>query len=256
MPAARASEHANALNVVGPDACAFARWCISPGAPSHWGVWPHGPALCGAARGTGAAARTLRGENSARWAAWSTLRAVSYYGAEPGDARRVILTSLWIVLADVVLKFLARCASCVDPLHLDAAEFARVYSVDQATCGANALFSSPITLNHAAREGMFFGLAEGSFVGPVGQLYGLALLAIAAIATVLLLRWQWRANGDPRIVGALLAGAWIEGVPRLINEGVGLSQMDVFGLSLNLGDFAFLFGLVWVISRAIGEWRA
>ena len=181
---------------------------------------------------------------------------VSYYGAEDGDARRAVVTFVWIVFADAMLKFFARCASCVDPLHLDAAELARIYSVDAATCGPDAIFSSPVALNLVPRDGALFGLGSGAFVGSAGQLLALGMLALAAIGSVLLMRWQWRAHGDPRIIGALLAGAWIEAFPRLAGDGRGLTQLDVFGLGLNLADFAFVLGAIWILTRAWGEWRA
>ncbi len=181
---------------------------------------------------------------------------MSRYGAESGDLRRAALTFIWVVLADALLKFFARCAGCVEPLHLDGREFARIYDAAALGCQSEAVFDSPLVLNFAAREGAIFGLGAPAVVGPIGQLYGLAALALAAIVSVLLLRWQWRAVGDPRIVGVLAAGAWIEALPRFLNGGLGITELELFGVGMHLGDLALALGVLWALSRALGEWRA
>lgn len=181
---------------------------------------------------------------------------MSYYGSEAGDMRRFALMTLWVIATDAFLKFLAHCANCVDPIHLDWREAARVYSFESAQCGANEVFGTPFELAIGVREGALFGIGSPAFSGLPGQVLGLALLAISAMVCIFVLRWKWRAHGDPYLLGALLGGAFIEAVPRLLSDGQGLTTFSVMGWGLHLGDVAIAMSAIWLASRAIGEARA
>jgi len=181
---------------------------------------------------------------------------MSYYGSEVGDKRRLAAMMIWVIATDAVLKFLAHCANCVDPIHLDWREFARVYSFESAACGSNAVFGLPFELAIGTRDGALFGLGAPAFAGLPGQVFGLALLALAALVCIFVMRWKWRAHGDTYLLGALLGGICIEAVPRLISQGQGLTTFSVMGWGLHLGDLAILIASLWLASRAIGEARA
>lgn len=181
---------------------------------------------------------------------------MSYYGTGDGETPRAGILFVWLVLMDGFLKLLARCANCVDPLHLDLSEFARIYAVDAPVCAATELFGTPFALHAVARDGIWLGLLPEVGQGLNGQLYGLGLLAVAVVTAILILRWQWRAHGDAMLVAVLGAAAWMEAFPRLSGDGRGLATFEIAGQGLALSDIFLPLALIWILKRVIGEMRA
>jgi hypothetical protein len=181
---------------------------------------------------------------------------MSYYGTGDGETPRAGFLFVWLVFTDAFLKLLARCANCVDPLHLDLSEFARIYNVAAPVCGATELFGTPFALHATPRAGVWMGLLPEFGSGLNGQLYGLGLLALAVVVAILVLRWQWRAHGDAMLVAVLGASAWMEAFPRLSGDGRGLATFEILGQGIALSDIFLPLALVWIAGRVIGEMRA
>lgn len=181
---------------------------------------------------------------------------MSYYGTGDGETLKAGFLFLWLIATDALLKLLARCANCVDPLYLDLRQFASIYVADAPTCSATPLFGTPFALHAAPRDGLWLGLLPEFGSGLNGQLYGLALLALAVLSAILVLRWQWRAHGDAMILAVLGACAWMEAFPRVSGDGRGLATFAIGDFPLALSDIFLPLALVWLLVRVVGELRA
>lgn len=181
---------------------------------------------------------------------------MSYYGSGDGENLKGGFLFVWLIVTDALLKLLARCANCVDPLFVDLQEFARIYVTDAPSCGATALWGTPFALHAAPREGLWMGLLPEFGKELPGQLYGLGLLALAVLAAILVLRWQWRAHGDAMLLAVLGASAWMEAFPRLSGDGRGITTFELAGHGFGLSDIFLPLALIWLAKRVLGEWRA
>jgi hypothetical protein len=81
-------------------------------------------------------------------------------------------------------------------------------------------------------------------------------VGFAALVTVLVVRWRWRAAGDPLALGALWAGILIHALPRLLGSSGSFTEFEWLGLSTGLGDMALAWGLLWLIWRFLAELAA
>jgi hypothetical protein len=112
---------------------------------------------------------------------------------------------------------------------------------------------SVVLIPHAY-QGALLGKV-GAFSGTLGQLYGLSLLLIPTILTIVVVRWDGRANGDPKALACLWTGGLTLAAPRLIGDGSALAEMTVFGASVGVGTLAMIWGLLWLGLRFIAEFR-
>jgi hypothetical protein len=160
--------------------------------------------------------------------------------------------AIWLLLCDAGLKFAARVGGC-GGFSMDL--LTKLYEAP-TQCKGSDMAGAAIRLQPAVNDGALLGLGAGTFAGFTGQLFALGLIALATIATIAVLRWQWRSSGDPKALAAIWAGALILAVPRLIGSGSGLAELDISGLSAGIGDLALLWGLAWIVGRFVGERRA
>lgn len=155
----------------------------------------------------------------------------------------------WLVACDAWVKVTARVADCpTTPTVRDA--LGQVWNVPQG-CG-EADFFGFARLSPVVRDGGPLGLGGSA----VGGAWGYALLAAAALVSILVLRWKWRSRGDAAALGALWAAAIIEAGPRLLGGGAGTAELHLGGMVTGLGDIALLWVVLWLGWRVIAELRA
>lgn len=154
----------------------------------------------------------------------------------------------WLVACDAWVKVTARVADCPTTGSIREA-LGQVWAVPQG-CG-EADFFGFARLSPVVREGGLLGVGGAA----VGNAWAFVLLAIAAIVSVLVLRWRWRSPGDAAALGALWGAAVIEAGPRLMS-GAPTAELHLGGLVTGLGDVALLWAAVWLGWRAIAETRA
>ncbi len=87
----------------------------------------------------------------------------------------------------------------------------------------------------------------------LGSIWGLALLAIATIVTIVVVRWTRRTKGDALLLGTLWVGVCLHALPRLFMGGPSLAEMQIASLSFGVGDLAILWALLWLTWRFIAE---
>ncbi len=170
------------------------------------------------------------------------------------DVLRGVLLAGWIAATDVGLKMMARVGGCDGEAVLDATTLSGIWQLP-AACAGSEMAGPSIRLLPHLREGGLLGFGSG-LTGFQGQVYGLGLLFVATLTTILVIRWKWRANGDPQALGAIWGGAIALGLPRLAGSGAGLAELEFFGMSAGVGDLALIWGVVWLGLRLVGELRA
>lgn len=171
------------------------------------------------------------------------------------EISRGILLAMWIVICDVALKLVAHTAACTDPPRLTLAVFDGLWT-EPTGCSRFELLGPLVTLLPRVRVGAPFGLLDEQLAGFAGQAWGLGLLALAAIATILIMRWRWRDAGDALALGALWGGALVHGVPRAQGAGNTFTEINLLDFGVGIGDLAFGWGIVWLLWRLVGELRA
>lgn len=176
------------------------------------------------------------------------------YILDRGDVFKGALLGGVVFAADIALKLLARVGGCEGDAIIDEALVSQVWSAP-ATCAGTDMAGPSIRLLAHVREGLMFGLGP-EMTGFNGQLYALALLLVATVLTIVIARWRWSANGDPRALALVWAGGLVLGLPRLMGDGSGLAELQLSGLSAGIGDLALCLGLVWLGLRFLGEFRA
>jgi hypothetical protein len=156
-----------------------------------------------------------------------------------------LLVGAWLVGCDTWVKVTARVAACaVTPTVREAWD--QAWTVPQG-CG-EADFWGIARLSPIVRDGPL-GLP-----GP-GMVWAYALLAVAAVVSVLVVRWRWRSTGDALALGALWGAAVILATPVLVG-GTASAELHFGGLATGLGDLALVWALGWLGWRAIAEHRA
>lgn len=161
-----------------------------------------------------------------------------------------LLFGAWLGLCDSWVKVLARAGSCPSTATLDAALEAS-WTVPEG-CTDVALVGGA-SLEPTVRAGatpLDVPLPEG--MGPV---YGLALLAIATVVGILVLRWSRRTRGDALALGTLWGGLTVHALPRLMDAGTSFAEFALGGYHFGIADLAIAWALVWLAWRALAELR-
>lgn len=171
------------------------------------------------------------------------------YGLEGKDHSRGALMAVWLLACDIGLKVVSRVASC------EGSDAFGTLFTDPGTCSPTPLLGDAMVLQPSVHGGLPFGLAAGALTGVGAQMLGLALLFIAVVATILVLRWRYAAQGDPTALAAIWAGALSGALPRMVGSA-GQGELVVAGLTTGVGELALAWGLVWLGWRALAEWRA
>jgi hypothetical protein len=189
-----------------------------------------------------------------------TTRPVTTSGGDyiPLDRRSIgrgIALAVWIVVLDVVLKLLAHVGGCSESGVFDLDVFDRLWTAPP-DCHKLELLGPFVTLIPRARNGLPFGLLDEQLVGFNAQVWGLSLLALAAIVTILVWRWRWQDSGDGLALGALWGGVLVHGAPRAAGSGVTFTEINLLDFGVGIGDVAVAWGVVWLLLRWIGELRA
>jgi len=151
-------------------------------------------------------------------------------------------------MCDGWVKVLARAGACPSTQTLRDA-LAQIWSVPEG-CGAVPLVG-PVMLEPTARAGatpMNLGLPAG-----IGPLHGLALLAIATVTGIVVLRWSRRTRSDALALGTLWGGLVIHALPRLMDAGTSFSEFAAAGVHWGLGDVAIAWAVVWLLWRVVAE---
>ncbi len=174
-----------------------------------------------------------------------------WYGT---DWLKGLLVGGWLVGCDAWLKITARVAACPQTPSVGPAADS-VWSVPSG-CG-EADFWGFAQLSPVVRDGGPLGLGSGLLAGGAGQGWAIALLAVAAVVSILILRWQWRTPGDAAALGALWGAVVILAGPRLVSgDGTGTAELHLGGLATGLGDLALVWALLWLLWRFLAESRA
>ncbi len=162
-----------------------------------------------------------------------------------------LLFGVWIGVCDSWVKVLARAGACEPTKTLqDAAT--RLWTVP-SSCSALSLFPGA-ALEPTAREGMTpmdVALPDGA-----AAVWGLALLAVATVTGILVLRWSRRTRGDALALGTLWGGLAIHALPRLTGPGTSFSEFALGPAHIGLADLAILWAALWLAWRAAAELRA
>lgn len=171
---------------------------------------------------------------------------------------RALLLAGWVGVCDVWLKAMARAGGCVDaPAVADwVTQPWSLLGPLPAQCPGAPLFSEAVRLAPAVRDGGPLGVLAPAFTGVYGQLWALALLALATTVTILVARWRWRDSADGLAIGTLWGGCATLALPRLLGNGAGLSEITIGGVATGIGDIAVVWAGIWLLWRAIAETRA
>lgn len=159
----------------------------------------------------------------------------------------------WLVGCDAWVKITARAGTCPDTSSIGEA-VGLVWNVPPGCTEADLWGFAQ--LSPAVRDGGPLGLGAGLLGASAGQGWAIALLAMAAIVSVLVFRWQWRSVGDASALGALWGGVVILAGPRLVGDGTGMAELHLGEMATGLGDLALLWALVWLGWRLFAELRA
>jgi hypothetical protein len=176
------------------------------------------------------------------------------YILDRSDVLKGAALAVWVLGCDAALKAVARLGGCGDQYLIDGKLASGLWTAPESCTGTDMAGASIRLIPHA-HDGALLGLASG-FEGVMGQTYALGLLFAATVLTILVVRWQWQANGDPQALGAVWGGALAIALPRLMGDGTGLAELELFGLSAGVGDLALIWGLLWLTWRFVGELRA
>ena len=161
-----------------------------------------------------------------------------------------LLFGAWLGVCDSWVKVLARAGSCPSTATLDEALQA-LWTVPQG-CSDVGLIGGA-ALEPTVRAGatpLDLPLPEG--MGPV---YGLALLALATVIGILVLRWSRRTRGDALALGTLWGGLVVHALPRLMEAGTSFAEFSVAGYHVGIADFAIAWAVIWLLWRAVAELR-
>ncbi len=161
-----------------------------------------------------------------------------------------LLFGAWLGVCDSWVKVLARAGACPSTSTLDKA-LAALWTVPEGCSGVSLV--GGVSLQPTARAGatpLDVGLPDG--MGPV---YGLALLAVATIVGIVVLRWSRRTRGDALALGTLWGGLVTHAIPRMTGEGTSFAEFSMGEMNLGLADLAIVWAAVWLVWRAVAELR-
>lgn len=161
-----------------------------------------------------------------------------------------LLFGAWIGVCDSWVKVLARAGACDSTTTLGDALTA-MWSLP-SDCSAVSLVAG-VTLEPTARSGATpFDLPVPDAMAAV---YGLALLAIATVVGIVVLRWSRRTRGDALAVGTLWGGLGLHAMPRMLDAGTSFAEFSMSGVHVGLADLAIVWAAVWLLWRALAELR-
>lgn len=177
------------------------------------------------------------------------------YERTVGSRVRAVLLGAWVIVTDLALQLVARVGGCA---HVDRIEAGSLRDLvrDPGECSGTAMAGDAIVLVPRRHDGALFGLGSGMFEGFVGQVYALGLLLVATVMSIVIVRWEGRAAGDGLILGLAWGGAVAGALPRLVGDGRGSAELDLFGLHTGIAELALLWALVWLVVRLVAESRA
>ncbi len=157
---------------------------------------------------------------------------------------------LWIVVCDGWLKVLARAGACESTTKLVDA-FEALWSVP-GNCSALRLAPGA-----ALVPGRRDGATPFDVEIPAGaeEVWGLALFALATVASVLVLRWSRRNWSDALALGTLWGGVVVHAIPRLAGPACSFSEFTIAGVGLGLADIAIVWAGLWLAWRFLAELR-
>jgi hypothetical protein len=157
----------------------------------------------------------------------------------------------WLLACDAWVKLLARSAACADVGTVgDAA--GRIWAVPQGCTPLDiGLGVAVVPMTRTGATPLDIALPAG--LGPV---WGLALLGVATVVSILFLRWRWRIAGDAMALGTFWAGALLHGLPRMLLGGTTITELQIGAWGIGIGDLALAWGGVWLGWRAVAELRA
>jgi len=161
-----------------------------------------------------------------------------------------LLFGAWLGVCDSWVKVLARAGACPSTSTLDQA-LAALWTVP-GECSAVELVGG-VALEPTVRAGatpLNVGLPSG-----MEAVYGLALLAIATVAGIVVLRWSRRTRGDALALGTLWGGLVVHAVPRMMDAGSSFAEFSIGDMQLGIADFAIGWATVWLLWRALAELR-
>lgn len=156
-----------------------------------------------------------------------------------------LAVATWVLACDAWVKITARVAACPDAPSVGDT-WSRVYTAPSGCGDVDAWGLAQ--LSPVVRGGPW-GLP-----GP-GTVWAYVLLGVAAVVSVLVLRWRWRSPGDASALGALWGAALVLSLPALVG-GEGTAELRLGGLSVGLGDLALAWAAAWLGGRWIAEIRA
>jgi len=161
-----------------------------------------------------------------------------------------LLFGAWIGICDSWIKVLARAGACDSTTTLSDA-LAAVWTLP-SDCSAVSLVGD-ISLEPTARTGATpFELPVPDAMAAV---YGLALLAIATVVGIVVLRWSRRTRSDALAVGTLWGGLVLHAVPRMLDAGSSFAEFSMSGVHVGLPDLAIVWAAGWLLWRALAELR-
>jgi hypothetical protein len=161
-----------------------------------------------------------------------------------------VLLGAWVVACDGWVKVLAR-AGCCEQTRVVSDAASAVWSVPDG-CEALPLFAD-VVLVPAVRSGatpMDIAIPEAA-----ADVWGLALLAIATVASMVMLLRRNRNGGDALALGTLWAGTAIHGLPRLVGPGTSFTEIAVAGVGVSIGDLALVWAGLWLAWRLVAGSR-
>lgn len=176
------------------------------------------------------------------------------YDRTVGSRLRAVLLAVWVIATDLALHIVARVGGCAGVEQIDAKLLRGLFDAPGA-CAGTPMAGEAIVLVPRRHDGALFGLGPGVFVGFVGQVYALGLLLLATIMTIVVVRWDSRSAGDGMILGLAWGGALAGALPRLVGDGRGSAELDLFGLHTGIAELALLWSLVWLVVRLVAESR-
>lgn len=159
-----------------------------------------------------------------------------------------LLVGGWLVGCDAWVKITARVAACAETPSVGEA-IDQVWRIPPGCTEAD--FWGFARLSPVVRDGGPLGAGLLDSTG-----WAFALLAVAAVVSVLVVRWRWRSVGDASALGALWGATLILAGPCLLGDGTGMAELHLGGLALGLGDLALAWALVWLLWRLVAELRA
>jgi hypothetical protein len=158
-----------------------------------------------------------------------------------------------LVACDAWVKVLARIAGCRDSSLHHGWSMQAVWEIPRE-CEGVALVSG-LDVVPAARAGSLVPFAGDLAVASDGRLWALVLVAIATVATIVLVAWRQRIPGDLFAAATLWAGVTMHAAPRLAGRGGSVTELQIGAFATGLGDVVIAWASLWIVWRIAAEIR-